>query len=165
VRRPCALLVLAGCAFTREAPPIEADDEPGTPDAEAPRLCTAYTTKYGGHSYRLTDRALAWSEAETDCARDGGHLLKIESHEEDTATAEMVFLVPSMVWIGLHDASQNGLYVWSDGAEPLYRNFNGTPPGPTSPDCIEKSTYDLDGHWYSVACTSTLNALCECDLP
>ncbi|MBD1192821.1 SwmB domain-containing protein [Vulcanococcus sp. Clear-D1] len=73
-----------------------------------------------------------WEEAEANAVRLGGHLVTINDGKEDTFVyTRLLSLKPdNMMFIGLNDASREGVFTWSSGETPDYRNFApGEPSG------------------------------------
>ncbi|MEO8699949.1 MAG: C-type lectin domain-containing protein [Kofleriaceae bacterium] len=166
-----ALLVVSGCAFDPQdqAPGIGSDAAPAIDTAvplidAAPAVCPArYEVHFGNHSYFGTSPTNR-PNAQSVCAEDGGHLIKIETEDEALELADRVDIFPtSFVWIGLADHADGAGYVWEDGAAPQFARWNGTEPGQASPDCVIANTVDGNGHWQANDCTATLIGVCECD--
>ena len=154
--------------------PVDLPDAPpgGDPDPDAstgdaapadgtPAGCSTYDYSYNGHKYRLVETGLEWTQAKSNCEADGGALLKIDSASEDQQVEVTLVGGPQEVWIGLSDADNDGIYVWTDGTPPSFTNWNGA-PSISSPDCVVKNTYTSDGLWYTKGCGTNKAALCEC---
>src|SRR5258706_15524623 len=64
-------------------------------DSPIGAMCPSrYTEKYNGHSYFATG-SVSWTEAKTECGQDGGHLIKIETTEENQELARRVDVIPT----------------------------------------------------------------------
>ena len=69
----------------------------------------------------------------------------------------------SEAWIGLHDSSSEGRYVWLDGsAIPFSEWLQGEPNGRTSENCITQSF--LSG-WADRPCSEKMAFICEVPVP
>jgi C-type mannose receptor len=136
------------------------DGAPG--DGPSSLRCSAYNYSYNGHKYRLVDSGIPWTQAKTNCTGDGGYLVKLESAAEDAQLASAFVGGPPEVWIGLNDADNDGLYLWTDGTAPSFTNWNGTPPDAGNPDCVVKDTNTTDGRWSTKGCNVNKAVVCEC---
>lgn len=89
-----------------------------------------------GHSYTLTSQRSGWLEVEAEAQSLGGHLVSINSAEEQQFIVER-FLIPrpaflangrpNIFWIGLWDETPDGSYdgdfAWSDGSPITYTHW------------------------------------------
>ena len=62
-----------------------------------------------------------WEQAETNAQNLGGHLVSINSAEENAAVRALGG--SSALWIGLNDIDSEGTFVWSDGSPVTYTNW------------------------------------------
>ena len=156
---------LAGCSFDHGADPgHDAAMSPGdrTPDTAGAAACLAASThSYGGHHYFAT---LAGSRAtcETSCEAVAGHLVKIESADENDDLATAFGLTGNTyLWIGLWDPSGTDTYVWQDGSalSTAYNGFQDMVVPGSSQNCV-----DSDGTWSAFSCSSANHGgICECE--
>lgn len=74
---------------------------------------------YNGHCYEFKiDRGVSWSEAESDCRNHGGHLISVNSPEEQQfllTTLYSMWFHGDYIWIGLTDSKREGTFVWASG--------------------------------------------------
>lgn len=175
--RWAALAVVAtGCTFEpqldtkagahSDAAPAQIDAAVAPPDMAVPAGCpVAYAATFGTHKYRLTDKSYNWSGARDQCLSDGGHLIKIETREEDNFVTDAISAADhQFVWIGLADPNATDAYQWTDGsALGTFEHFTfGVIPS-SSDNCIDKSTVDIDGRWFTFDCNQQQRGVCECD--
>ncbi len=157
-------VLAVGCRFDLPARPDSGVEEtPDGPSADAPAgnpTCAGYDFDYNGHRYRLVTSSTSWMQAKAGCEADGGYLLKLDTQQEDDLTAQLVS-EQTEIWIGLHDADNDGTYLWTDGAPPAFTRW-ATPPTAGSPDCVFKNTLVSDGRWYPLACIDLRPSVCEC---
>lgn len=76
--------------------------------------------KLGGNDYALIMDAAPWHVAKRQCERMGGHLVTIETAEEEAFVAQKFGKSP--FWIGASDAEEEGTFVWLSGR--LYQSFD-----------------------------------------
>ena len=83
--------------------------------------------EFGGSFYSLTPEALEWHEAENAARETGGHLVAIESAEENDWLVA-TFGGDTLFWIGLTDEAVEGTYRWTSGREMGYSNWSPGEP-------------------------------------
>ncbi|CAG0897634.1 unnamed protein product [Cyprideis torosa] len=113
--------------------------------------------------YFASDNELTWQEAREICQARGMDLVSLHSSEEETFVASL-FTPLVTFWIGLNDQANEGSYVWSDGTELDYPNWDGPndPTGTTGQNCVR--WYADTGLWRDVSCDSTFAFACKGDL-
>jgi hypothetical protein len=110
-----------------------------------------------GHYYQLTD-PLSWLDAEAQAVLWGGHLVTLNSWEEESWIKE-TFGADQHFWIGFNDIAEEGDWVWSSGMPVVYTNWAAFEPndfegedaavmnweGPgCEPPCLGDTWNDLD---------------------
>ena len=86
-------------------------------------ILPADAISYNGHYYKLFEMSLSWSEAEEYCKGIGGHLVSVNSEQEQTFI-ESISQVSSKIniWIG---GFKNGeSWMWTDGSTFEYTNWD-----------------------------------------
>lgn len=74
-----------------------------------------------GHHYRLTD-PMPWMDAEAQAVLWGGHLVTLNSEEEESWIKE-TFGADQHFWIGFNDIEEEGNWVWASGMPVVYTNW------------------------------------------
>lgn len=149
-----ALVLVSGCGFAA-ATASKADAAMVGSDAPAV-TCTYPANPSGGHHYRLTTGEKAWDDGSADCASDGGHLVKIETADEQAFLDGVLALTPA--WLGGRD--HGGLaYQWADGTALDYTHWQAGEPA-LAAGCMARLG---DGMWITVVCSTAAIAVCECD--
>ncbi|XP_069651825.1 C-type lectin domain family 17, member A-like [Haliaeetus albicilla] len=82
---------------------------------------------FGGNCYLFVGGSRRWREAEGSCAAQGGHLLILNTPEEQDFVLRSA-PQPRGYWLGLSDREQEGEWRWLDGTPPAFRR--GALPGP-----------------------------------
>ena len=99
--------------------------------------------EFNGHYYKLYYiENITWTEAENFCEENGGHLLTVNSEEEQLAIYQYVerFEIDEAIWIGLSDSETEGDWsYWITGEEVSYTNW-----GIGEPDDNQNSSADQD---------------------
>ena len=141
---------------------IQDDDCDGALDnnPECPG-CLAYEAPWG-KTYDRCFHELTWQEAEDDCVARGGHLASVGSEYQQQLLKDAAFsLWVTDWWIGLNDLEEEGTFVWSDGSEVGYENWNDNEPNDSGgEDCTHFSSWG-GGGWNDLPCDRQHAYLCE----
>lgn len=115
-----------------------------------------------GSRYRVVDQPLPWTDAQRDCADDGGgtHLVTIGSELERSGVRT---LFGDDVWIGLSDRVTEGTFRWVAGAASPFTAWAGGQPDDATgdEDCVEQKR--MMSGWHDEPCTELRAYVCECD--
>ena len=95
---------------------------------------------------------LTWQQAENYCINNfNTNLASISSITKEN---ELLFSVNNNnnVWIGLNDIENEGIFVWNDGSDITYTNWENdiSPQNDDSLDCY----YINQGYWYASDCNT-----------
>ncbi|XP_072222467.1 galactose-specific lectin nattectin-like [Leuresthes tenuis] len=92
--------------------------------------CPGGWTYYRGVCYRLIRSPRRWIDAERYCLAYRGNLASIRSNTEFNFLKQLVRTRGSnrRTWVGGHDAIQNGLWLWTDGARFTFRSWGRGEP-------------------------------------
>ncbi len=86
------------------------------------------TFDWNGHTYHIYDESLTWEEAKQYCENSGGHLVTINSKDENNAISQGIknsAYSKSMYWIG---GFKDGDWKWVTGEAMKYTNWNEGEP-------------------------------------
>jgi C-type mannose receptor len=108
-------------------PPLVCDD-PTAPAhgfvcvdaAQCEQRTGCFYREFRGSAYLACGFRIAWAEASAFCEQFGGHLLTLETSEEEAFLLDQGF----DGWIGLNDQLEEGRFVWANGSTADYRNWN-----------------------------------------
>lgn len=79
--------------------------------------------EFDSHMYCFYEISFSWSEAENYCKGLGGHLVSINSSEEQTFVESLTESSSKKnIWIGGY--LENGDWKWSDGSSFVYQNWD-----------------------------------------
>ena len=83
--------------------------------------------EFNGHYYKVFDESISWSSAKTYCESIGGHLVTINSQEEqDFLIVEANNKSKRNYWIGAYP--ENGTFHWVTGEDFSYTNWASGEP-------------------------------------
>ena len=102
-----------------------------------------------GHWYELVmdGAAVQWQVAEDYAVGKGGHLVTINSAEEETWLRN-TFGGSTQFWIGFNDLQTEGTWVWSSGEPVTYTHWHpGQPDNSGDEDCAILNWYIYNGAW------------------
>ncbi|XP_037102251.1 ladderlectin-like [Syngnathus acus] len=107
--------------------------------------------------YESENRTFA--DAESVCNILGGNLVSIHSDLENALVLELIRAGgdATQAWIGLTDAVSDDDFMWTDGSDVDFTNFEGGEPNDDGV-CVEMVT--ADGEWNDVDCTTDLPYVC-----
>ncbi|XP_055756989.1 asialoglycoprotein receptor 1-like isoform X1 [Salvelinus fontinalis] len=150
-----------------------------------PKECNADTKPcspgwefYNGSCYYFSIGILTWEQSQYACIRDGGHLVIIESQQEQEFIKEKIVRstdFDNSPWIGLTDKKQEGVWVWMDNTtlddrikfwDPNTETFPTLPePNDWNPgeDCARmgQSCSSRIKCWFDFACDQPCRRICE----
>ena len=119
----------------------------------------ATTAVLGGSAYMLITAPVSWTDAEARAASMGGHLVTIDSADED-AFLRSRFGSFGDYWIGLNDAASEGTFVWDDGSPSAYRNWYANQPDNSGNEDYVSGNYGGSG-WNDYPASARLNFIVE----
>ncbi|XP_045179679.2 macrophage mannose receptor 1-like isoform X2 [Mercenaria mercenaria] len=105
-----------------------------------------------------------WEEAEDACVADAGHLVDINSRDENTFLTYLMtrdILYPSDTWIGLNDREINDTHVWvSSGKVATYTSWGQYEPNDVvwTQACVLMTSR---GEWDDKRCTYSRAYICK----
>ncbi|KAJ8007918.1 hypothetical protein DPEC_G00099170 [Dallia pectoralis] len=78
--------------------------------------CTTGWKVYDGSCYYFSDEKMTWEQSQYACIREGGHLVIIESQQEQDFIRKQVGnpAIENCYWIGMTDMMVEGVWVWMD---------------------------------------------------
>ncbi len=117
--------------------------------------------EFQGHYYLTTAAYGTWPEAEAEAVAIGGHLVAINSQQEnDFIRDNFASYAGARIWIGLSDQDEEGRFVWSNGDPVIFENFAPGEPNDTSAneDYVEMRS---DGTWNDIFNDSTFKGIIE----
>ena len=105
------------------------------------------TVFFDGHAYKIYADSMTWDEAELYCEGLGGHLLTINSADEQEFV-DMALLPQEttkyMHWIGLYDDGTNENWRWVTDEDVVFTNWN---PGEPTDNFQDKAAVLDNGKW------------------
>ena len=136
--------------------------------------------EYNGHTYGLYGgtNVYTWEEASEICKELGGHLVSINSQEEQDFVAQFARQTPStkgLYWIGgYRNPIDEYKWYWSDGTKFTYENWNAGEPNDLGDNEYYVHMYKSTGKWNDTVyylegddfySTSNCGFICEWENP
>lgn len=111
---------------------------------------------YHGHSYKVYDVSITWTEAYEACKKLGGHLATITSSGEEKFIEKQISTTGQklMYWLGGTDAETEGVWKWITGEKWSYTKWdssNGQPDNYNNEDYLE--IYNVEVEYTTTALT------------
>lgn len=135
-------------------------------DGSSDAFCPCDIQVNEGRRYLFCQDAVTWEEARELCRSFGSELAKIESESEQAFVWGVAGAIDGDYWIGLTDAEEEGVFVWSDGTPlgsfaPWAFEQPDNGDGEIEEDCIELIQIE-NGLWNDRDCdTDYLDYICE----
>ncbi|XP_057683847.1 galactose-specific lectin nattectin-like [Corythoichthys intestinalis] len=125
--------------------------------------CPKGWTQLDKYCYIYQHDNRSFSDAESVCNVLGGNLVSINSRKENAIVVELIREGAGTVvdtWIGLHDAIEEGEFVWTDGEVVNFKNFGMGQPDDSGSgeDCVEIEADDE--MWDDDECTDLNPYVC-----
>ena len=86
--------------------------------------------KFGNSIYKMSETETSWSAAEAQAIAEGGHLVAINSEEENNFIISEFLSQKAPIHIGLTDAAEEGVWKWTNGDPITYSDWTTIPPQP-----------------------------------
>ncbi|KAM3850433.1 macrophage mannose receptor 1-like [Diretmus argenteus] len=124
-------------------------------------FCSSPWIPYNGHCFHLQRDQKTWSEAQTECRKEGGDLASIHNVEDQSfVISQLGYGTNDELWIGLNDRTTEGLFDWGDHSTVTFTSWEfGKPSASDSQeDCVlirgEK------GNWADGLCEDKHGFIC-----
>ncbi len=108
-----------------------------------------YKASLDSSKYYISNEQMTWKEAKTACENAGGHLVVINSKEENDLVTEIISsgYYGINAWLGLTDEKEEGKFEWIDGMDICYKNWNeGEPNNEAYPGCDPEDVYCTENY-------------------
>ncbi|KAM4563734.1 galactose-specific lectin nattectin-like [Odontesthes bonariensis] len=103
--------------------------------------CPSGWSSFQGSCYRLFRSKSNWISAERSCNAYGGNLASIRSSSEFNFLKRIILTAGNneRTWVGGHDAIQNGIWMWTNGARFTFSSWGRGEPNNTGgrESCME----------------------------
>jgi len=124
-----------------------------------------FAVAWNGHKYAAFRVPSRWSDAKKACDDVGGHLVIIETQEEQNALMEMMDrsgMGRDRFWIGATDEAQEGTWKWVDGSPLAYTNWDvGEPSNAMGGQHYAEMAGGNGGQWRDLPQDQTRWFICE----
>uniref|UniRef100_A0A4W5R097 C-type lectin domain-containing protein n=1 Tax=Hucho hucho TaxID=62062 RepID=A0A4W5R097_9TELE len=153
------LLVSAVLDLSNTTPLLEAQFLPleRSLEANSDSECPTGWFKHGHRCFTYIGTKRTWAESEQYCAFQENHFIQemIRRQTHDFPRA----------WIGEQDATQERLWLWSDGSRFYYRDWsNGHPDNKRGNENCMHINYGEEKRWNDYVCSATLPSVCSMKL-
>ena len=109
------------------------------------------SVEFGGHKYEYYHLGTSWDQAYMICEKIGGHLVTINSQEENNIIKSISNKYDTYCWLGYTDLHQEGKWYMVTGETVTYTNWNSGEPNNTN-NCEEYACmYTSSGLWNDTA--------------
>ncbi|XP_041723866.1 ladderlectin-like [Coregonus clupeaformis] len=135
---------------------------------ESRSACPTGWFNHGHRCFTYIPTERTWAESERYCVFQGANLASIHSTEENHFIQEMIRRqthdFPS-AWLGGQDATQERLWLWSDGSRFYYRDWDNVQPDNANgnENCMHMN-YGEEKRWNDRVCSVKLPSVCAMKL-
>ncbi|KAK3530687.1 hypothetical protein QTP86_032198, partial [Hemibagrus guttatus] len=133
-------------------------------DATSEPRCLDGWKGFGRKCYKYIDEEKSWAEAEIYCQVLGGNLASVHSNQTQAFLKRMGKISGSYkrTWIGAQDATQNSIWLWSDGSTFDFSAWHSGEPNHAGgrEHCIEMN-YGGEVKWNDARCDLKLYFMCQ----
>ena len=114
-----------------------------------------YLGSFDEHCYYESNESLTWENAKIQARVNGGYLATISSQEEND------LLTGSVSWIGLSDVQDENIFLWINGEDLDYTNWNTNEPNNSGDE--DYVHLNGDGSWNDAESNVSLTYIMETD--
>lgn len=127
------------CSKLEETTIAESQVTTVEPWQKTDELCPRGWHSFRNNCYLYNEKQVTYTKARSFCAKKGGHIVDIQSEEENTFVSQLSSRV--FAWIGLTDVETEGQWKWDrTGSLATYTNWR-----PGQPDNAGSQNYALIG--------------------
>uniref|UniRef100_A0A673W7I0 C-type lectin domain-containing protein n=1 Tax=Salmo trutta TaxID=8032 RepID=A0A673W7I0_SALTR len=135
---------------------------------ESSGVCPTGWFNHGHRCFTYIRTERTWAESEQYCVFQGANLASIHSTEENHFIQEMIRRQTHdfpRAWIGGQDATQERLWLWSDGCRFYYRDWSNVQPDNAggNENCLHIN-YGEEKRWNDIVCRMKLPSVCSMKL-
>uniref|UniRef100_A0A667XPX9 Mannose receptor, C type 1b n=1 Tax=Myripristis murdjan TaxID=586833 RepID=A0A667XPX9_9TELE len=125
-------------------------------------FCPSHWIPYNGHCFYLNRDKKTWSQALTECRKEGGELARADNVEDKSFLVSQIGYAPATdeLWIGLNDKKTEGLFDWSDHSTVTFTSWEFGEPTVSADqeDCVLMR--GENGNWADRSCEEKHGFIC-----
>jgi outer membrane protein assembly factor BamD (BamD/ComL family) len=115
--------------------------------------------QWNNHWYKIFNDIVLWHEAKAICESLGGHLAIIDNKEENDFISGLVNRIGGdITWIGANDIEKHGTWVWDNGKQVTFFNWDNGQPNGTEEIYLG---INKQGKWHDCDATAKFPFICE----
>ncbi|KAL2102749.1 hypothetical protein ACEWY4_001917 [Coilia grayii] len=133
--------------------------------------CFSDWEPFGGKCYYFSHDAFNWTASRDKCVSMGGHLVIIDSREEQMYIVQKLNAAEDDFWIGLTDSEREGQWKWVDNTDlknitfwhhSQPNNSSGINNTYSGEDCaIMRDVQQTEHNWFDQYCAQSNKIMCE----
>uniref|UniRef100_A0AAZ3SL44 Mannose receptor, C type 1b n=1 Tax=Oncorhynchus tshawytscha TaxID=74940 RepID=A0AAZ3SL44_ONCTS len=133
-------------------------DPPTSPvPPEVTGFCSSPWIPYAARCYLLQRTKKTWTEAQTECRRDGGDLASIHNIEQHSfVMSQLGYVAADELWIGMNDVKTPLLFEWSDQSAVTFTRWEEAMP--MEGNCV--LVRGEQGRWATQVCNNQRGFIC-----
>uniref|UniRef100_A0AAZ3P0P1 Mannose receptor, C type 1b n=1 Tax=Oncorhynchus tshawytscha TaxID=74940 RepID=A0AAZ3P0P1_ONCTS len=128
-----------------------------TPVHPVTGFCSSPWIPYAARCYLLQRTKKTWTEAQTECRRDGGDLASIHNIEQHSfVMSQLGYVAADELWIGMNDVKTPLLFEWSDQSAVTFTRWEEAMP--MEGNCV--LVRGEQGRWATQVCNNQRGFIC-----
>uniref|UniRef100_A0A8C7JHA2 Macrophage mannose receptor 1-like n=1 Tax=Oncorhynchus kisutch TaxID=8019 RepID=A0A8C7JHA2_ONCKI len=133
-------------------------DPPTSPvPPEVTGYCSSPWIPYAARCYLLQRTKKTWTEAQTECRKDGGDLASIHNIEQHSfVMSQLGYVAADELWIGMNDVKMPLLFEWSDQSPVTFTRWEEAMP--MEGNCVLVG--GEQGRWATQVCNNQRGFIC-----
>ncbi|KAM4605239.1 macrophage mannose receptor 1b [Polymixia lowei] len=124
-------------------------------------FCSSPWIPYNSHCFNLFRTKKTWSDAQTECRKEGGDLTSIHNVEDQSfVISQLGYAKTDELWIGMNDRKTEGLFDWSDHSTVMFTSWEYGKPSLSGDqeDCV--LIKGENGNWADCSCEEKRGYIC-----
>uniref|UniRef100_A0A674BXA0 Macrophage mannose receptor 1-like n=1 Tax=Salmo trutta TaxID=8032 RepID=A0A674BXA0_SALTR len=132
-------------------------DPPSPPVHPETGFCSSPWIPYAARCFLLQRTKKTWTEAQTECRKDGGDLASIHNIEQHSfVMSQLGYAAADELWIGMNDVKTSLLFDWSDQSPVTFTRWEEAMP--MGGNCV--LVRGEQGRWATQVCENQHGFIC-----
>uniref|UniRef100_A0A8C7RAM9 Mannose receptor, C type 1b n=1 Tax=Oncorhynchus mykiss TaxID=8022 RepID=A0A8C7RAM9_ONCMY len=132
-------------------------DPPASPVPPVTGYCSSPWIPYAARCYLLQRTKKTWTEAQTECRKDGGDLASIHNIEQHSfVMSQLGYAAADELWIGMNDVKTPLLFEWGDQSPVTFTRWEEAMP--MEGNCV--LVRGEQGRWATQVCDNQRGFIC-----
>uniref|UniRef100_W5L5Y1 C-type lectin domain-containing protein n=1 Tax=Astyanax mexicanus TaxID=7994 RepID=W5L5Y1_ASTMX len=125
--------------------------------------CPKDWVTFNRRCFKYFGQEMDWASAEDHCLSLGANLASIHNENEYQLVKALIRGKDpneNPVWIGLSACQKKYMWIWADGANSRYTNWNSDEPNYTEKECCVHMNFGVEKNWNDIPCSLNYPFVC-----